>query len=295
MTGGIPTILPDVPVDAVFIFLFAILAPSHMALFLRNKSQGRLFVFNAMTFGFGMSRIAACSLRLAWAVHPTNANLELAAQIFLNAGILLVYIINNLFLMRLIRSAMPNLGWHRVFRPAYKAYLWLCVPMIIMLITIIILSVKRPTAEIIYTQDVIRKLGQTFFLAVAAFPLLWLPFLMFWPESRGHEPFGKGHLRVKASFLLLTTCLGVIEAGFRCGTTWEPSRPITNPAWYDSKAAFYCFNFMIDVLVMIAYLVARIDLLFFVPSKSNGPGDYSREFQPKSSAASIDEDEKQAA
>lgn len=43
--------MPDIPINAVFLFLFIIAAAMHMGLFKRNQKRGKKFVFNAMTFG----------------------------------------------------------------------------------------------------------------------------------------------------------------------------------------------------------------------------------------------------
>jgi hypothetical protein len=49
--GGVPTLLPDVPVCAIFLALFIGAAAGHMGLFQANKKRGRKFVLNAATFG----------------------------------------------------------------------------------------------------------------------------------------------------------------------------------------------------------------------------------------------------
>ena len=60
-----------------------------------------------------MARLFTFSLRLAWSVHPTNVSLQIASNIFLNAGIPILYIINLIFAHRIIRAQHPRLGWHR--------------------------------------------------------------------------------------------------------------------------------------------------------------------------------------
>lgn len=82
--GGIPTIIPDVPICAVLIAIFLGLAASHMTLYFRNKKRGHWFIFNAFVFGFGMSRVLANILRLVWATMPMNEDVRLVAQVFLN-------------------------------------------------------------------------------------------------------------------------------------------------------------------------------------------------------------------
>ncbi|KAK4963747.1 hypothetical protein LTR28_004458, partial [Elasticomyces elasticus] len=48
--GETPTIALDVPLCAVFAFLYLIGGVMHMSLFVRNKKAGRKFVFSGMMF-----------------------------------------------------------------------------------------------------------------------------------------------------------------------------------------------------------------------------------------------------
>ena len=49
--GETPSILPDIPINAVFLALFIAAAVGHMGLFKVNQKRGKKFVFNAMIFG----------------------------------------------------------------------------------------------------------------------------------------------------------------------------------------------------------------------------------------------------
>jgi uncharacterized Tic20 family protein len=228
-----------------------------------------------MLFGFSMSRIMANVFRIAWATQPTNADLSLVASVFLNAGILLVYIINNLLAWRMVRSAVPHVGWHPVPRILNKIFLWIVVGMIIPLIVIIVLRVKNPTLSDIGTATtVVSRLAQTYFLLISLSAAVLLAFAVV-KKREEHDPFGHGSFNAKAALLAVSITLATIEAGFRCGTAWAPTPLASDPAWWDSKAAFYCFNFVLDVLILGVLLAGRIDRRFHVPNKANGPGSYS--------------------
>jgi hypothetical protein len=54
-------------------------------------------------------------------------------------------------------------------------------------------------------------------------------------------------------------------------------RPVTNPAWYHSKACFYVFNFTIDFLVVVVFFVGRVDRRFWVPNGSSSVRHYGGE------------------
>jgi hypothetical protein len=150
--------------------------------------------------------------------------------------------------------------------------------MIVPLIVIIVLRIKSPQlAHIGTASTVVTRLAQTYFLVIAVEPLFLLAFAARRGRNGIEDPHGSGSWNAKLVTLTITTILAIIEAGFRCGTTWAPTRYVTDPAWWDSKPAFYCFNFMIDVFVLTTFLVFRIDRRFHVPNKADGPMSYSRD------------------
>lgn len=277
--GGLPTVGIDIPICSVFLALFVGLAASHMTLLQLNLRKGHKFIFNGMCFGFAMSRILACTMRIVWARQPSNADVALVASVFLNAGILLVYIINVLFAWRMVRASYPSFGWNPIARALNKVLLWAVLGFILPLIVIIVLRVKKPTlAGITTASTVLSRLANTYFLiiALAAPVLLALAIVKSRRGKTVQDPFGEGSWNGKIIVLSTAIVLALIEAGFRCGTSWAPARLASDPAWWDSKAAFYCFNFMIDVMILTLFLVGRIDRRFHVPNKADGPGSYSR-------------------
>lgn len=275
--GGLPTVKVDIPICAVLIAVFILLAASHMTLLQQNRRRGHKFIFNGMLFGFAMSRIAANTLRLVWATRPTNADVSLVASVFLNAGIVLIYIINNLLAWRIVRSAIPHFGWNRAVRIVNRVMLWMILALILPLIVIIILRVKRPDlAHIKTASTVVGRLAQTYFLIIAIEPAFLLIFSYIKSRNGPKDSFGKGSWNSKIIVLGISTVFAIIEAGFRCGTTWTPAPLASDPAWWDHKAAFYCFNFGVDILILTTLLVGRIDRRFYVPDKAEGVGSYSR-------------------
>jgi len=95
----------DVPITAVFLLLFLLGAIAHMTIFQKNKAKGQKFVMSAMIFGFCMSRIVATIMRIVWATHPHNISVAIAAQIFVAAGVVLLFVINLIFTQRVIRAS----------------------------------------------------------------------------------------------------------------------------------------------------------------------------------------------
>jgi hypothetical protein len=172
---------------------------------------------------------------------------------------------------------MPEFGWNKIVRIVNRVMLWGILALIIPLIVIIVLKIKQPTLpHISQASNVITKLAQTYFLIIAVEPAILLPIAYFNSRNGPIDPFGKGSWNSKFIVLGISVTLAVIEAGFRCGTTWTPAPLASNPAWWDHKAAFYCFNFMIDILILTTLLVGRMDRRFWIPNKAEGVGSYSR-------------------
>lgn len=94
-------------------------------------------------------------------------------------------------------------------------------------------------------------------------------------RRRRPEKFGQGRYRTKISLLLFTALLLTFGACFRLAVNFAPARPLARPAWYDSKACFYCVNFLIEIVVVYTYAVTRFDRRFHVPNGSVAPGHYS--------------------
>lgn len=241
-----------------------------MTVFQLNRRKGYKFIPSVVIFGFCMSRIAANVVRIAWAVHPTNQDLAIAAQILVAAGVILLFILNLLFTQRMLRATHPAIGWARPVSWAFKAAYILIVICIIMVIIVVVQSFNTTNTNTLRIDRDIQLAGITYMTVVSFLPLPLLVFIILFPSRlRRIESFGTGSWYSKLILVTLTSVLMCLGASFRAATTWEPSRPATNPPWYVHKACFYVFNFTLEIIVVATYLVGRIDLRFYVPDGSS--------------------------
>jgi len=74
-------------------------------------------------------------------------------------------------------------------------------------------------------------------------------------------------------FLSSTLPPTIVGAGFRIGANFAP-RPVNDPAWYHSRACFYCFNFVVEIIVIYMYAFVRVDRRFHVPDGASGRHNY---------------------
>ncbi|PQE10329.1 family c-likeg- -coupled receptor protein [Rutstroemia sp. NJR-2017a WRK4] len=276
LIGGLPTPQTDVPICAVFIPIFLLGSLLNATLFFRNLRRKHKFIPSWLLNVFCLIRIVTCSTRIAWAKDPTNASLAVAAQVFNNAGVIFLYIINLLFAQRILRALQPGVGWNKGASVLVKGVFAGVVASLVMGITGLVISVNTHNPD---TLRSIRDIGlatSTYIVVVTILPFVFLGLAYGLPASPEAENFGTGSMRAKTRVLLVSCFLATVIAGFKAGTTWERPRAATDPAWYDAKAAFYCFGFVLEVSIVALLTAARVDRMFFVQNGCKGPGDYSR-------------------
>ena len=278
LLGGRPAVFLDDPICAVLLLLFIAGAATHLTIFMINHKRDHKFVFSALLFGFCMARITTLVLRIVWASRPRSVNIAIAANIFVQAGVLLLFIANLIFAQRIIRSYHPRLGWSRGLGWAFK-FLYFCVAAnLIMVITATVNSFFTLDLTTRRIDHDIQLFAGTFLAVLSFLPVPITILAVATPRARPRpEKFGQGRQRTKIWLLLFTSTILALGAGFRIGVSFTTPRPAADPAWYHSKACFYCFIFVIELAVVYAYAIARFDRRYHVPDGSSGPGHYSGE------------------
>ncbi len=233
---------------------------------------------SGMMFGFCMSRIVTMIMRIVWSVYPKNVRVAIAANIFVAAGIVLLFVVNLIFAQRILRASHPHFGWHPIVHYGFIAIYVTIVVTLIMLITAVIQSFYTLNGNTKRIDRDIQLYGQTFYAIISflPIPLVIIGFII--PRKQNPEKFGIGRWRHKISILLVSTVLLCLGASFRVGANYAGgTRPASDPAGYQSKACFYLFNFTVEVAVITLYIVVRVDKRFHVPDGSHGAGDYLRQ------------------
>ncbi|KAH7398428.1 hypothetical protein BKA66DRAFT_521153 [Pyrenochaeta sp. MPI-SDFR-AT-0127] len=274
--GGPPIKRVDIPAQSVFLFFFLVGGIVHMKIFKGNRARGHKFLPNLFIFVFCMSRIITSVLRIASTCLPNNVRLAIAAQIFVSAGVLILFVINLIFVTRLVRSTHPSFGWHPIFSIAFK--------MMYGIVGLTMAAVITATVQTFYTinpniRAVDRSLqlyGSTFLAVIATLPLPITILACLIPYSP-LDRFGTGRLRTKVIALLVSTTLLSLGAWYRCGATWQTPTPRTQPLpGYLAKGPFYVFNFLVEIQTVLMYAILRVDQRWHIPNGARGPGSYSK-------------------
>jgi Protein of unknown function (DUF3112) len=223
-----------------------------------------------------MARIATTVLRIISVRFSTDLPLAIGAQVFVSAGVVILYIVNLIFAQRLMRAAHPNFGWHKLFSIAFKVIYALIIITIIMVIVVGVQSFYTLSPNTHRIDHDIQLYGITFFAVVAFFPLPLVLLGLVFPRRHKLDKFGQGRWRTKVRILLLSSFLISFGAAYRAGTTWLTPVPRTQPLpAYFHKAAFYIVNFGVEIIVVWMYAILRVDRRFHIPDGAHGPGSYS--------------------
>ena len=273
--GGEPSVIPDVPVCAVFIAIYLTFFASNIGLFNVNRRKGHFFIPSGLLGGFSMARVLTCSLRIGWATNQHDISLAIAAMIFVNAGTLIVYIINILFAQRILRAKQPKLGWSPIMKMVFIAAYCLIGVALVLVIVLIVMSFYTLDMATLTDAKWIERGALLYLLIITVLPLVLLGLAFGLPRSEYAETFGEGSLTSKAIILAIGSCLCITIAGFKTGVNWSAPRPISDPAWYDSKAAFYVFNFSLEIVILTFYTGIRVDKRFYVPKGSHKRRSYA--------------------
>lgn len=285
--GGQPNRQTDVPICAVFLVLFISMAATHMAIFQINRRHDHKFFFSMLLFGFCMARIVALSIRIAWATHPKSVTIGIGAGIFTQTGVILLFVVNLLFSQRILRAYHPRFGWHPAVKWTYAILLGVVIVLLIMVIsaTVAMFLTLAPAAR--ERDRAIQLFAGTCLAAVAFLPIPVVLASLLVPRKTRVEKFGQGRFRTKVRLLLATATMLSLGAGFRVGAGFA-APPVSRPAWFDSKACFYVFNFGLEFLVVFAYAVTRFDRRLHVPNGSSAPGHYAGGLQKLTFSDCID-------
>ncbi|KAH7139414.1 hypothetical protein B0J11DRAFT_42722 [Dendryphion nanum] len=279
--GGLPDVMPDIPITATYLFLYIVFAIIHFKILKTNQKRGHKFAFSGALFGFCKVRIFTMSLRIAWACYDRNINLGIAATIFVYVGTIILYIVNWFFTQRVVRAQHGRWGWSKPYRIFHRAALGCLIACLLMLIVAAIQQFFTVESTVLRIDRTLQLTGQTYFSAFTFAPII-LVFLSLTFPRRKTEKFGAGRFRNNIVILLIGATVLSIGQIFRCVTMWLPPvalrgpRGPQEPPWYFSRTCFYLFNFTTEILVVMFYAIVRVDLRFHILDGSKGPGDYAK-------------------
>ncbi|RSL84617.1 hypothetical protein CEP52_016389 [Fusarium oligoseptatum] len=272
--GQIPSPIPDIPISSVLIAFFVLSATLTVTIFQLNLRRGHKFVLSALLFGLSMARIMANVLRIAWAVHNDNTRLVIAASIFANAGMLLLFVVNLILLQRVVSAYHPQLGWSKAFGWVFRLLYSGIASSLVMVVVSVVYSYYTLDPHIQSQLRCIRLVTAVYLAVLAFLPIPGVIVTLLLSRSSLIDYFGQGTMRTKVVLLLFTSVLLSLGACFRAGGAFI-QRPTEDPGWFNSKAAYYCFNYVIELVVVFTYALSRFDRRFHIPNGSKGPGDYS--------------------
>ncbi|KAH7129741.1 hypothetical protein B0J13DRAFT_563300 [Dactylonectria estremocensis] len=273
--GGYPSVKVDDPISAVILAFFIVAAVLNLTIYIRNVLQSHHFFTSVLLWVFCMARIIANVLRICWASRLENAKIIIATQVFINAGVVMLFVINLVLTQRILRAYHPRIGWSKPMTIAFKILYASITTDIMMVIVALVYSFFTRDLSKLYKLRDVQRAGGTYLAVVAFLPLPIIALCIFLPREGDIEKFGRGRMHTKVSLIVFTSTLLALGAGFRAGIALMGPRSAADPAWYHHKACFYIFTYGIEIIVVYTYILFRIDRRFHIPDGSNGPGHYS--------------------
>ena len=251
-------------------------AVANQTIFQLNRRKGHKFIMSGVMFGFSMARVTTMVLRIAWTTRETNARLAIAANVFLNVGVIFIYLVLLLLALRVFRATHPSLGWNNLLRKTLRVAYGLLGFALILIVSFTVVTFYTLNSTLRNVSLWITRASILYFLIINIVTVVLLLLSWLLPRASDSETFGTGSMRSKLIIVGVAEFFTLFIAGFRTGLGWSNARPASNSPWYDGKAAFYVIELVFEIIVLYLLILTRFDKRFWVPNGSNKPGDYSR-------------------
>ncbi|PVG00643.1 hypothetical protein CPB86DRAFT_782478 [Serendipita vermifera] len=173
--GGIPN-NTDIILSSIFIALFLFVGIYfHLRIFHAYKKK---FIWSILCFGFCMARIAALSFRIVTAKHPRDKTLNIIAQVFIAAGVVLLFFVNLQMARRFWGQLHPQHA--RPVKIFINSFAALIIPVLAMVITTVVQSFLTTDPHILSIDRKVRLVASVFlvFLAFLPIPVVLLVLLL---------------------------------------------------------------------------------------------------------------------
>jgi hypothetical protein len=185
-----------------------------------------------------------------------------------------IFAINLVLTQRVLRAIHPKLFWHPVVSKLFVFLLGSVPFFIIFNIVALSASFFVTSASGAKTTKDLLFLGSSWNLWLCLFPIIFIGIFGTIPSPTKIENFGIGRFRFKIVLVIYSSATLFIGAIVRLIAAAQ-THPIDNPGQVDSKPIFYLTGFVLEILVVILFVLARFDLLFHIPDGCTGPGQYA--------------------
>lgn len=290
--GGVPTSIPDTPVTIIFLILFAVAlgletllyrldctrAPlnvdcnddedddshHHCRRYLSNLHILHPFPFlPALRITFLLTRLAALATRLAWTYHPRAhgaSDLEVASTILAPAGSVLLLVANPLLARRFARD-YAAFGPHPAVARTAKAAVFCAVVSLVMAVSTHADAYFTREREELDRGRSVWLVAECILLAIALLPVLGVLVSGWGFPLQGEVERDRPRFQSRGAMICGVGLLLTLQQGFRTGVAFE-GRGRQSRAWFLHKAAYYCFVYLIDLMIVSWFLAARLDRRF---------------------------------
>lgn len=199
-------------------------------------------------------------MRIAWAFRPTNVRVAVASQVLLQAGVLLLLLLNLILAERLWLDRRPGRRTRRGLKVFLGAVSAMTVSALIMVVVSIVVSVYTLDQRTIEKCREVQRTAACYLVVLAVAPVALLLLAALFPAVP--MPRGTRLNRSKLAIVLLSCLLYTINTGFKAGVLWARPKSLFDPAWYHSRACLYTFVLGTELLALVLLSAVRADIRF---------------------------------
>jgi hypothetical protein len=249
--GGLPIRHPELPILVVTLAIYCTAWLYGLCIVVQAYRRGHSNKIAIILFLVCGERIIAYMMRIVWLYRISDVRIAVAAQILLQAGVILTYVATLLSAASLLRAHFISLPW---LTPLLVTLSIITVTSFAANLFSTILSVYTMQGHIQQICRDVQRAVATYLVFLTCIPVLMLVAIRYF--QRTHYEIPKNHSRKEVSVVILSASVAcLLMASFRAGIVLKDPSPLFSPAWYLSLACLYCFELGPELLVTLSLLV----------------------------------------
>lgn len=179
-----------------------------------------------------------------------------------------MFLVNMTCAQRIMGALHPVTGRSKPVRYAFIAYYASIFVVLVMVIATTIQSFQTTNPSTLKTDMNVRKFCGVWMSLFAFSPIPITLIAFFTPSGSQPTKLGTGSMNTKVAIVCGVSVLLTLGVAFRTSVVFLPTRPITDPAWYHKRPAFYTFSPMLELIAVTTLAALRFDHRFYLDGKA---------------------------
>lgn len=249
--------LPDIPILVIFAAFFVVTTLFYAFRLTRQLRKRERYGISLFLFLFALQRVPTYVLLVVGNFQSSEVAIAVAAGTLIEVGIVLLYLANLVYVAAVIRAGTGQHTWLKILQVALYITTVLAVVMAIVGVVVVIFTADE---EVLENCLYVRRAVAMFFLTLAIAPLGLLVAAYFGHRKRLFRVVRETWVDLAITAVAALLCM--LVSGFRTGVIWQAPGFGPDLTWYQSRASFYALQMAPEILLMIMYMLVRVDKRF---------------------------------